>query len=308
MNILYATDGSEGATTAGRLLARLPLPAGTRVTVLCAVPESTWLATPPLGAEASVYPQVVELAAEEEAAALRAAEAGAALLREHGVTVITAMRRLNPVDAILEQAREDGAGLIVVGSHGMGAVERFLLGSVSERVARYAHCPVLVARGDTLRRAIVAVDGSESAEHALDALAELPLPSEVEWTAVHVIRPTDLAPPMPYIPGLTWNMVLEQYEEERRTAGERILHHAQEHLRAEGRQAGTEVRLGTPADELVAAARETGADLIVVGAANRSALGRLFLGSVSSRVLTHVPCSVLVARTEDGEGERQRAE
>ena len=147
MNIVYATDGSECAATAGRLLASLPLPAETRITVLCAVPESAWLATPPLGAEASVYPQVAELAAEEEAAALRAAESGAALLRERGVTVVTAMRRLNPVDAILEQAHDDAAGLIVVGSHGMGAVERFLLGSVSERVARYAHCPVLVARG-----------------------------------------------------------------------------------------------------------------------------------------------------------------
>src|SRR5262249_24582355 len=150
------------------------------VTVLCAIPESSWLATPPLGAEVSVYPQVAELVAEEEAAALRAAEAGAALLRERGVATVTVMRRLNPVDAILAQAQEEGAGLIVMGSHGMGAVERFLLGSVSERVARYAHCPVLVARSDILRRVLVAVDGSESAEHALDALATLPLPADIE--------------------------------------------------------------------------------------------------------------------------------
>jgi hypothetical protein len=48
---------------------------------------------------------------------------------------------------------------------------------------------------------------------------------------------------------------------------------------------------------VIALAREIGADLIVTGAANKSALGRLFLGSVSGRLLSHAPCSVLIART-----------
>ena len=47
---------------------------------------------------------------------------------------------------------------------------------------------------------------------------------------------------------------------------------------------------------MIALAREIGADLIVTGAANKSALGRLFLGSVSGRLLSHAPCSVLVFR------------
>jgi nucleotide-binding universal stress UspA family protein len=60
-----------------------------------------------------------------------------------------------------------------------------------------------------------------------------------------------------------------------------------------------QVRQGLSAEELTAAAQEVDADLIVVGAANRSALGRLFLGSVSGRVLTHARCSVLVARSQE---------
>jgi hypothetical protein len=55
MNLLHATDGSECAATAGRLLATLPLPADTRVTVLSAVPHSAWLATPRYGIEAQAY-------------------------------------------------------------------------------------------------------------------------------------------------------------------------------------------------------------------------------------------------------------
>jgi nucleotide-binding universal stress UspA family protein len=68
-------------------------------------------------------------------------------------------------------------------------------------VARYAHCSVLVARSDKTERVIVAVDDSEASEHALDALAWLPLPAALEITVVHVLRPSDLMPPC------TWEMV-----------------------------------------------------------------------------------------------------
>lgn len=54
-----------------------------------------------------------------------------------------------PATEILALAEEIGAELIVIGSHGKTGVERFLLGSVSERVVREARCPVLVARAKT---------------------------------------------------------------------------------------------------------------------------------------------------------------
>lgn len=304
INILYATDGSECASTAGRLLTVL-LPADARVTVLSAVPPSSWPATMPLegavGAEGTIYPLLAEIAAQEQAAARQAAEAAAALLSEHGATATACVRRQSPADAIMEQARQDHADLIVVGSHGMGAIEHILLGSVSERVARYAHCSVLVARGDTLQRAIGAVDGSESAEHALEALLRLPLPAEMEMTLVHVRRPDTLPPALQLGPGFSAGATIDEYERQYHALGEQIVRHAQAHLHHAGREAATEVRCGAPAEELVAAARESSADLIVVGAANKSALGRMFLGSVSSRVLCHAPCSVLVARSARGD-------
>jgi nucleotide-binding universal stress UspA family protein len=303
MNILYATDGSECAGTAGQLLARLSLSRDVQVTILSAVPPPTWLATIPLegsvGAEGTIYPLLDEVAAEQQAAALETAKTAAAALRQHGALVAACVRRQGPAEAILEQAREDDTALIVVGSHGMGAIEHFLLGSVSERVARYAHCSVLVARGDTLRRAIVAVDGSESAEHALQALLRLPLPAEMEITLVYVRRPDTLPPALQLGPGFSGGAMIDAYERQSHALGEQIVRHAQAHLRHAGREAATEVRCGAPAEALVAAAREVGADLVVVGAANKSALGRLFLGSVSSRVLSHAPCSVLVARSGD---------
>jgi nucleotide-binding universal stress UspA family protein len=301
MNILYATDGSECAGIAGRLLTRLSLPADVRVTVLSAVPPPSWLAMMPLegsaGAQGTIYAMLDEIAVEQKAAACRTAEDAAALLRQQGANASVCVRRQAPAEAILEEATEEEARLIVVGSHGMGAIEHLVIGSVSERVARYAHCSVLVARADTLKRAVVAVDGSESAGQALDAILRLPLPVDLEMILVYVRPPATLPPALQLGPGFSGGAMLDEYLQQSHALGEQIVRHAQAHLRHVGREATTGVRCGDPAEELIAAAREAGADLIVIGAANKSALGRLFLGSVSGRVLSHAPCSVMIART-----------
>jgi nucleotide-binding universal stress UspA family protein len=307
MKILYATDGSEGAAVAGRLLEALPLAPDTHVTVLSAIPESGWVDVPPLTTEGSVYSLLAEVRASEQALALRAAETDAAPFRERGLSVTVSVRRQSAVPAILEQAEEDRTELIVVGSHGMGRVEHFLVGSVSERVARHAPCSVLVARKDTVRRAVLGVDSSEASEHALEALLRLPLPKELELTAIHVIRPRDVMPPVELGIGPSWEAAMEQYEEQLRGVGLRVTRHAQERLRGAGLRSEVSVRCGGPAEELIAAAHETAADLIVVGAANKSALGRLFLGSVSARVLGHAPCSVLAARSPVLAAQEERA-
>ena len=54
---------------------------------------------------------------------------------------------------IVRVAEEVGAGLIVMGSRGLGGVKRALMGSVSDSVVRHAHCPVLVVRPENERAA-----------------------------------------------------------------------------------------------------------------------------------------------------------
>lgn len=56
-----------------------------------------------------------------------------------------------PAEEILALATEVGADLIFIGSHGKVGLERFVLGSVSERVVREARCPVMVVRDKTYR-------------------------------------------------------------------------------------------------------------------------------------------------------------
>jgi nucleotide-binding universal stress UspA family protein len=73
---------------------------------------------------------------------------------------------------ILDEARRWDASLIVVGSRGRSALSRLFLGSVSNRILRKAHCPVLVVRaglgGPMPRRILAAVDLGQSTEHVLN--------------------------------------------------------------------------------------------------------------------------------------------
>ncbi len=66
--------------------------------------------------------------------------------RHEGVTVSFLVWEGDPGDMIVEAAEAEHADLVVVGSHGRGAVGRFFLGSVSDHVVRHAPCPVLVVR------------------------------------------------------------------------------------------------------------------------------------------------------------------
>jgi nucleotide-binding universal stress UspA family protein len=62
--------------------------------------------------------------------------------------VRTAVLQGEPHDAILAYADEHKIELIVLGTHGRGAIEQFILGSVAERIVRHAKCPVLTVKAD----------------------------------------------------------------------------------------------------------------------------------------------------------------
>jgi nucleotide-binding universal stress UspA family protein len=296
MKILLATDGSDGACMAGRLIASLPLPANTRLTALGAAPEPPWLTPSRLGRRGPVYPWLTDLYREEERAARCAAEETVAPLRERGVDVTVCVRRQRPAEAILHQAEGDETDLIVVGCRGKGTMERLLIGSVSEKVARYAPCSVLVVRDEAIARVLVAVDGSDSSEQALEALLRLPLPTHAEFRLAHIAA-GDGAGEEPITAGVDLQTAISEYDRACHVdGGQDVIRGGVARRRAGARPATADVRHGAAAEELIAAAREWDADLIVVGAENRSVLGRLFLGSVSHRVLSHAPCSVLVGR------------
>ncbi|XP_010542168.1 PREDICTED: universal stress protein A-like protein [Tarenaya hassleriana] len=79
-------------------------------------------------------------------AGLNRLEEGKKICAEHGVTPRTVMETGNPKEQICEAVEKLGIDLLVVGSHGRGAIQRTFLGSVSNYCVNNAKCPVLVVR------------------------------------------------------------------------------------------------------------------------------------------------------------------
>lgn len=74
------------------------------------------------------------------------AEQVRALMSDNGVEVKVDIRVGRPEEEIVASARENGAYLIVMGSHGRTGLDRLLVGSVSERVIGNSECPVMVVK------------------------------------------------------------------------------------------------------------------------------------------------------------------
>jgi len=148
MKILLATDGSEFGEAAVDEIVNYRYQAGSEVRVISVATPPHSMTTDPMGGfDSSIYDEIQEYALEVARAAV---EKAAAKLRategSRQFKVTTKVISGSPKEVILEEAEAFGADLIVVGSHGYGMLDRFLLGSVSQAVALHAKCSVEIVR------------------------------------------------------------------------------------------------------------------------------------------------------------------
>lgn len=295
MRVMLAFDGSAGAEAARDLVAHLPWPAGSAITMVAALERGPDLFGAP---EYAVMPQDAREATQLLYADLQdTLRAAAAPLDAPGRLVETRVVRGRPASALLDEADALQPDLIVVGSRGHGPLATVLLGSVSTELVDHAPCPVLVTRKPGVHRLIVGVDGSASAQRAVATLASWPIFAGLPARVVSIAeRPSGWGTSLSavFYPGMAdlRGGGFETRRAQLTQRGER----ACEELADIGLQATAELREGDPADELIRAAIEKDADLIVVGSRGLSALSRLALGSVARKVLLHTHASVLVVR------------
>lgn len=294
MRVLLAIDGSVSSNRARDLVAGLPWPEGSAIRVIAVLERGPelfglpWIPVIPENAAAIEADLVARMQGALEAAERDIARPGLAvdrlLLRDHAAR------------AIVDQAREFGAELIVVGSRGHGTMETMLLGSTSAEVVDHAPCPVLVAREAQVGSIILADDGSTGAQAAAACIERWPILAGIPVTVVSV---AEVAIPWAgATPGI-YEQVMESYTEsvdEARREFQQIARRRADALALGGRSVQVDVREGDPAAEIVAVAAERKTDLIVVGTRGHTGLTRMLLGSVARKVLIHAPCSVLVVR------------
>jgi nucleotide-binding universal stress UspA family protein len=141
--ILLATDGSKEAHQAAQAAAELSKNTGSEVHITYVLPSPRELRGHHLYSR-EVMSSVLEQAEGEarsflEEQAKQVGESGGKVAETH-------LRAGEPDKEIVMLSEELGAGTIVIGSRGLGAVRRALMGGVSESVVKHAHCPVFVVR------------------------------------------------------------------------------------------------------------------------------------------------------------------
>ncbi len=183
------------------------------------------------------------------------------------------------------------------GRHGRDTVVLTIFGPLDSCQAR-PESAWLLARRRSVMRILLAVDGSASADRALDLVAALP------WHDGGRVRIVSVAPSRAEILGLPWSLAATtdaiDTEEATLRVHQNALDAAEEELRSVRGDLVLEPVLlrGRTASLIVDEARTMPADLIVIGHRGHSRWESALLGSVSAEVVDHAPCAVLVARDD----------
>jgi nucleotide-binding universal stress UspA family protein len=196
--------------------------------------------------------------------------------------------------------------LIVLGTHGYNALERFWLGSVSRVVQANAKCSVEVARrkgeqgvAGKAWKILLPVDGSDLSDAAVEEVAGRPWPHGAEARVISVVHlPFTPTRETTSLPDSFYAKLEKMGREQAESATRRALTRLSESnsAREVPLTLTSEVILGRPEEAIIESAKEWGADLIALGSHGRHGFQRFLLGSVSQAVGLHAPCSVEIVR------------
>ncbi|NHN58195.1 MULTISPECIES: universal stress protein [Halorussus] len=224
-------------------------------------------------------------------------------LAEPGDDVQTAVVRNRPSKGILAYADEHDVDLVFMGTHGRTGVNRYVMGSVAERIVRLSEVPVFTVRAtersvldDGYDDVMIPTDGSDCAELAVDHGIAVAEKFDATVHAVYVvdIRAAATASDAPGETGL-----LSRLEEQGREATDAIAERARE----AGLDATTAVGEGVPASGLVDYVDEEGVDLVAMGTHGRTGFDRYFMGSTAAKVVRTSEVPVLSVRAADRDDE-----
>ena len=214
--------------------------------------------------------------------------------RRAGLTTEVLVDEGDPAARILEQAKLCQANLVVMGTHGLSGFERFMLGSVAEKVLRKATCPVMTVPPASVTtakvpytRLLCPVDFSDSSLAALRFAFSIAEEADANLTILHVFE-------IPPDNGL----LVQRFDapEFRRLAEEdargRLAALVTDDVRVWCKPS-TKVTYGRPYREILQIAEEEKADLIVIGVRGRNPFDLTIFGSTTNQVVRRASCPVL---------------
>ncbi|MFN9479171.1 MAG: universal stress protein [Betaproteobacteria bacterium] len=297
MKILVPVDGSKYSAAAVAFIA-------SRSTLIGGAPEVELLNVQlpvPVRAARVVGQSVLRSYYDDEAR--KALKPAAAALKKAGLTAMTRHEVGSPGEQIAVRADAERVDLIVMGSHGHGALASAVLGSVTNAVLARCKKPLLMLReraapkGDSLKVGI-AVDGSKFGRAAVRyVLKHMNLfGAAPQLTLIHVV-PDFAGAVMPDMAGIALPAFsAEEIQAMQAKAFDTAVAPVRRLLTKVGVAAAEACLAGTAGDELSAFARKQKLDVLVLGSHGYGAFKRAVLGSVANRVAAHCATPLLLIR------------
>lgn len=218
--------------------------------------------------------------------------------RSKGVTLEHKTLLGPPFVEIIQAVQDEEFDLVVVGTRGHSAVSRFLVGSVTSKLARKCPCPVWVAKPaatNQLATILAPVDFSELSRKSLKLAAQLSARADCSLHVLHVCAAQDAFP---------WGLLPEDGDTS--VAQRRRLQYRQaiEHLRSFVKEAGLpveptlHVERGEPWKRILTTAKQIDAGLTVLGTVGRGGVAGLLIGNTAENVLHSSRSSVLAVKPD----------
>jgi nucleotide-binding universal stress UspA family protein len=295
MKVLLAIDSSKASNCVVEEASARPWPSGTEFSVLHVVDVQT-------------FGKLAGFVEDARQQGLKLVKGAAETLAASGHKTECDSLLGFPKNVISEYAKQWGADLVMAGSHGQGAIKRFLIGSVAQGILRTAPCSVEIVRPSAHGAAasshplkiILATDGSEFSRGAAKSLATRPWPKDSQ---VKIVSAVEILIPDSQISGYPLSSVyppslLDELMQNAQTHAKEAVESTRKLLTGSKLKVmeGAATPLGDPRISVLDEAKDWGADLIVMGSHGRRGFNRLLLGSVSESVAVHAHCSVEVIR------------
>lgn len=281
--ILVPVDGSHSCLHAKIFAAMIAKKFNSHVTVVHVITHE--FMHPELKAQYQLPPSILEKIDDTYLDAgnkiIRNAEQ---LFTEAGIDVDARLLKYeDPAETVLKLVKDEKYSLVVIGNRADTQAEHFSLGSVTEKVARHAECPVLIVKKKPkLKKILTAVDGSKHADKALEYAVALAKNYSASLALLHVEEDKLIRIGGPQVIDCVG------------TVGECILKDAA--TKARGMAFDKILKFGSPAETIIKVSQKAKVDLIVVGSRGLSSVQRFLLGSVSDDISLHSRASVLIVK------------
>jgi len=213
-------------------------------------------------------------------------------------------------DAIVDYAKKNKQDLIVMATHGLSGVKRWVRGSIAEKVLQESPVPVWLIRAGSPKKGLhkkgqkikllAPLDGSELAEKVLDHVTGLAEQLGKQLVDITLLRVCELFfPPYTYPPPtpMTWEEYLDYETKRCKEICQTYLTKVEEKLKKDGLSVRTEVPTGNVAETIIDYASKNDIDLIVIATHGRTGLSRWALGSVADKVLTGATSPIFLVRS-----------